>query len=266
MNGFKVLAVGAFLYCGPSFCFAQINILGDRNDSRSILVATGDETLVPAPAAELRRDPAPSPEISTQSEAEALAAPGDVPSSILIDAHLPTPPIADPSSLPIINHGQHNPVDQILRNGIIAQTPHCNEVPVGWPSRQVDNPTARMMMSVGCTQGLWDNYAAERAAQCAHMYSHLAGHHRRFALGGHRLACGNATQGCAPCGRPINRYAPAACDQASASPAPVRRDGTNFQSLLAPTSFAEVQPLDDQSLNVVPESKDNIAQVPGLIR
>ncbi len=264
MNGFKVLAVGAFLYCGPSFCFGQINILDDRSGPRSILVGTSDELLVPAPAADLTRESLASPEISTQSEAEGLLAPADEPSSILVDAPAPTPPAADPSSLPVRTHGHHNPVDQILRNGLIAQTPHCNEVPVSWPSRQVDNPTARMMMASGCTQGLWDSYAAERAAQCAHMYSHLAGHQHHHACGAG--ACNSVGHGCATCAQPVNRYAPSACDQVSRAAMPGVRAATNYRSLLAPTSVAEARPLNDRSLNVVPETKDNIAQVPGLIR
>jgi len=261
MNGFKVLAVGAFLYCGPSFCHAQIRILENSFEPRSILVRTGDDSFLPAPAAELKRQ-AIQAEISAET---IVVAPGVSPSGVFADALTRPTATPDPASL-MDAQGQANVIDQILRNGLMAETPNSAQVPVAWPMQQPDNPTARMMLATSCTAGLWDSYPAERAAECARMYQHLAKKHCAHGCGLHH----NAHATCATCAsgksaQPVNRYAPAACDSAPFQPASHVSAQPKFQSLLAPTpTFAE--PLSDQSLQTGTEMQDNVAQLPGLIR
>ena len=269
MNGFKLLAVGAFLCSGTSFCHAQISILEGPSEPRSILVGSSEDRFAPTPAADLTRQ---------NVQAEISESPANDPlvnsaSDLMIDAHVAPTKSPDPASLPVA-HGQPNVIDQILRNGLIAQTPHSAQVPIAWPMQQVDNPTARMMSGTGCTQGLWDTYSSERAAECARMYQHLAKSHQAhgFGLHGHCNQCisGCASGACAGHARPVNRYAPAncgspACDMA-ASTIPQSANQPQFQSLLAPEPTV-AQPLTNAAQHgQAVESQDNVAQLPGLIR
>lgn len=263
MNGFKAFAVGAFLYCGPTICHAQISILENNSEPRSILVRSGDERVQPAAAADLTRQSIQA-EISADSPMDIS---GVSPSDVFVDARVQQTPTPDPASLP---HAQSQPnvIDQILRNGLIAQTPNSAQVPVAWPMQQPDNPTARMMLATGCTAGLWDNYPAERAAECARMYQHLAKKHCAHGCGLHH----HAHAACATCAggraaKPVNRYAPApaACDSAPFQSASHVSPQPNFQSLLAPTPTM-AEPLNDPSLHTVQDNQDNVAQLPGLIR
>lgn len=260
MNGFKVLAVGALLSCGTSWCQAQINILESTSEPRSILVRASDDRFQPAPAADLTRQSVQA-EISGESIIEAH---NPSPSDTFSDAPAQLAPTPDPASLPLAE-APANVIDQILRNGLIAQTPNSMQVPIAWPMQQPDNPTARMMLSTGCTTGLWDNYAAERAAECAQMYQHLAKRQCAHGKGTHH----RASAPCATCvggqpARPVNRYAPAACDSAPFHSALHSSTQQNFQSLLAPAPAAE--PLSDPLLPMVPEKQGNVAQLPSLIR
>ena len=267
MNGFKVLAVGAFLYCGPSFCHAQINILDNQSEPRSILVRTGDDRFQPAPQAELTRR-------NVQAE---LADPiidysgEDKSAEILIDA---TPSNNnqphDPASL-AVGHGQPNVIDQILRNGLMAQTPSSAQVPIAWPMQQPDNPTARMMLQTGCTAGLWGTYPMERAAECALMYQRLAQSHH--AHGCCNLHHGHAACGTGHCGtghsgtaaKPVNRYAPSNCDSGPFLPISHMSSQPNFQSLLAPVP-TPAEPAVAPTSGSVQQQQGNIAQRPGLVR
>ena len=283
MNGFKVLAVGAFLYCGPSFCHGQINILDSQAGPRSILVkAVKEDAFQPAASAELTRSRTADAEISSNEIGNPFPGANASPSDILIDGDETPAPTSDPASLPAGIRHRHNPIDQILRNGLISQTPDSAQVPVSWPMQGTFNPTAHMMMNAGCTQGLWDSYPAERAAECALMYQRLAGN--QHCQGCKAQACGKpaCASGCKSCRQmgcgnsgcgtahfqPINRYAPAVCDGINVTPAShrVSRTQPQFQGLLAPnTTLAD--PLADQSTSEVPKkNKDNVAQLPGLFR
>jgi hypothetical protein len=271
MNGFKVLAVGAFLFCGPSFCHAQISILENQSEPRSILVKSGeDEGFQPSAESNLQRSGNFDAEIST-SEIESPFADTDFsPADAPLDTNVAPDPFNDPASLPVGTSHHQNPVDQILRNGLISQTLNSAQVPVAWPMQSPDNPTARMMMNSGCTQGLWDNYAAERAAQCAHMYQHLAGKHVGHGCGTGCKPCGHA--GCAPAGcgsahiQPVNRYAPAVCDSSPFSPVshgPAQQP--QYKNLLAPTPTAAA-PSANQPASMDSNDQNKVAQIPGLIR
>jgi hypothetical protein len=271
MNGFRVLAVGAFLYCGPSFCHAQINNLQHKAQPRSILVkAVQDDAFQPAQGADLTRSRTSDAEISTDPIENPFPGTNSSPSEGIEDKSVVSSPTSDPESLPVGIRHRHNPIDQILRNGLISQTPNSAQVPVSWPMQSVYNPTARMMLIPSCTQGLWDGYPAERAAQCALMYQRLAGNQHSQGCGQNcGTGCKSCRQtGCAPSGcgnahfQPINRYAPAICDTGSH---PAAKKLPQFQSLLAPAPTV-AEPLADESSKRIPENQDNVAQLPGLFR
>lgn len=296
MNGFKVLAVGAFLYCGPSFCHAQINVLDTQTGPKSILVkAVQEDAFQPAGESELTRSRSVEAEITSDEADAAFEGTNPSPSDMLIDDHKTQSPVSDPASLPVGIRHRHNPIDQILQNGLMSQTPNSAQVPVAWPSQGNYNPTAQFMSNPGCTQGLWDSYPAERAAECALMYQRLAGHQhcRACSQGCGTQGCG--TQGCgaqgcgkpgcnagckscgpagcgsARCGaahfQPVNRYAPAVCDGSHVAPAAHRTAANQpqFQSLLAPAPTLAA-PLADESKSEAAKDKDNVAQLPGLFR
>ncbi|MDX1929177.1 MAG: hypothetical protein SFV81_21800 [Pirellulaceae bacterium] len=275
MNGFKVLAVGAFLYCGPSFCFAQVNSSASPARPRTILVkAVQEDAIQPAAEAELKRSGTVNGEITSNDIGNPFLGANQSPSDLVIDAHEAHAADNDPASLPPGIGQRHNPIDQILTNGLILQTPNSAQVPVAWPMQGPFNPTAHMMMNTGCTQGLWDNYPAERAAECALMYQRLAGHQHCHSCAKQGCAsgcksCGHAGCGTSACGsahfKPINRYAPAVCDASHVAPAAHRAAQPQFQSLVAPTPTL-AEPLADEAPSKDSEDKDSVAQLPGLFR
>ncbi len=191
----KICAVGAIL-CGPSFCQAQVKFFDSVDQVRSILVAADDTSLQPAAAANAQRESS-----SQFANAEVTVDGGENPfpaGSPLDVASASDLPVnnTDPSSLPVGLHHRRNAIDQILQNGLIAQTPNAAFAPVAWPGREVaDNPTARSMLYTRCNINLWDNYAAEQAAECARIQAHLTPGH------GHHHGCATCPPvGCAPVG------------------------------------------------------------------
>ena len=265
MNGFKVFAVGAFLYCGPSFCFAQVISSETSARPRTILVkAVQEDTFQPAAGAELKRSGTVKAEISSNEIGNPFEGANPSPSDIRIDADSAPAPESDPASLPVGIRHRHNPIDQILTNGLISQTPNSAQVPVSWPMQSNFNPTAHMMSNTGCTQGLWDSYPAERAAECALMYQRLAGHQHCRACG--RQGCATGCKSCTPAGcgtptcgsahfQPVNRYAPAVCDATHVAPASHRAAQPQFQSLVAPTPTL-AEPLAEETPSEASEGKD----------
>jgi hypothetical protein len=259
MNGFKVFAVGAFL-CGPSFCFAQVNSPEIPARPRTILVKAVQEDFQPTAEADLKRPGTASAEISSDE--------------ILIDSDETPAPLSDPASLPTGIRHRHNPIDQIIRNGSILQTPNSAQVPVCWPMQGNFNPTAHVMMNTGCTQGLWDNYPAERAAECAQMYHHLAGRQHCYGCAKQKCAigcnsCSHAGCGTPACGsahfQPVNRYAPANCDTNFVSSVSHRAVQPQYQTLVVPAPFL-AEPLTEKALSKSSADRDNVAKLPGLFR
>jgi hypothetical protein len=275
MNGFKVLAVGAFLYCGPTSCFAQVNSSTSQARPRTILVKEVQEDAIqPAAEAELKRSATANAEITSNDIGNPFLGVNQSPSDLPSDGHEAPAADRDPASLPLGNHHRHDPIDQILSNGLISQTPNSAQVPVAWPMQGPFNPTAHMMMDTGCTQGLWDSYPAERAAQCALMYKRLAGHQHRHSCAKQGCAsgcksCGHAGCGTPACGsahsKPNNRYAPATCDASQVESAANRAAQPQFQTLVAPTPNL-TEPLADEVPSKASEDKDSVAQLPGLFR
>lgn len=111
--------------------------------------------------------------------------------------------------------------------------------PIDWASagHRTPNPTADYMCREYCVDGLWDNYAAERAQICARQWERIYGGHRHCGSCGVQAGCQTCGTGCATAGqgRPvINRYRTSGtctgCDQcagqstAAAMPAPASSD------------------------------------------
>jgi hypothetical protein len=120
--------------------------------------------------------------------------------------------------------------------------PHVAHEPIVWPyglegAAVPYNPTVTVMTRNWCADGLWDNYAAQRAAECARIQSDLhGGHHHRFS--------GQRSAGCeGRAGGIFNRYlpstaaCPSGCDPAAASlvpPAPVAAPAGGLPDLAPP--------------------------------
>ncbi len=107
MNGFKVFAVGAFLYCGPTFCQAQITALDSQAGPKSILVkAVQEDAFQPTAESDLKRPSSAARAEVIENEIEnPFAGASGSPSDLLIDAH--QTPIStsnnDPASLPLVS-------------------------------------------------------------------------------------------------------------------------------------------------------------------
>ncbi|MFO1062765.1 MAG: hypothetical protein U0892_02675 [Pirellulales bacterium] len=97
--------------------------------------------------------------------------------------------------------------------------PHVNDMPIEWPCGQRNvlnpyNPTATFMLHNWCTQGLWDTYPAQRAAECARIQRQISG---QCGCGMHHGCCGQAACAHGYCGGTINRYTQSAgCDSCGA--------------------------------------------------
>ncbi len=106
----------------------------------------------------------------------------------------------DPSSLPVAKT-KRSIVETIVDQGVLTSVANASHTPVHWGGTpQTPNPVAEWLLREQCVQGLWANYPQQRAAECAQMWSRLAGH--SCAKG----ACG--VQGpCSVCSQPVrNRY------------------------------------------------------------
>lgn len=252
----KFCAVGAFLCCGGTFCFAQEQESPLAEAAESVFFENEQpESLVPAPAADLERPANPGDDdlvIDGGENPFYTSSPSD--RNGTVKAADPN----DPASLPVGTH-QLSPIDQILQQGVVAQYPDGSSSIV-WPMQQrADNPTARVMRYGWCGEGLWCNFPAERAAQCAKIQQRLAGHHH---LGGCSSGCSTCASGaCDSHGTVRNRYTSGAssCDSL-AKPCPSCHASNlygplNVSSRMVPV---EVVPLPSQS--------SNVAAVPTVVR
>jgi hypothetical protein len=105
----------------------------------------------------------------------------------------PAPPsnYATAPAQPVSRYSQTaNPADTILTGAYGAHPGYAGPIDFTSHARRTPNPTYQYMMGQWCADGLWDNYEAERAAQCA-----VAA--RRIAHVRHNGHCG-VSGGCAP--------------------------------------------------------------------
>lgn len=99
---------------------------------------------------------------------------------------------------------QHSVVDSIIDHTASGSIAHASDTPIYWGGApQTPNPVADWLLREECVAGLWDGYPQQRAAECAHMWSHLSGH-SRICGGG----CGTVAGQCNACAEPRvrNRY------------------------------------------------------------
>lgn len=258
-------ATVAFVCCGATSSFAQMRML------------PGQPT--PAPrlaAAQITEAEIASPFDSLADELE--------PSDFFDDSPLQesnsSEPASDPTSLNVSRPDGRNVVDTLVDYSTLSNVPDCSIVPVDWTqSARTPNPVAEILLRERCVNGLWDNYPAERAAECAHMYAKLNGHSR----------CGSGACGvsgpcsvCAPaatCAQPRNRYrerqplrshigkqcdsAPA-CNIAPSCDAPAPCASGGCASNIAPGQLPS-QPVSSIEIPT-PEIKENVAslQLPAI--
>ncbi len=124
---------------------------------------------------------------------------------------------SDPASLPVGRRHRHNGpsvVDTIVNQATLGNIANASVTPISWGGNiQTPNPVAEWLLREECVQGLWANYPAQRAAECATMWSKLAG-----PCGG--CSSGSCVKAAAPCttcqtsSAPRNRY----LERLSASP------------------------------------------------
>jgi hypothetical protein len=209
MKFVRICAVGAFL-CGPSFCHAQIQFFDSLGDTKSILVSTEDSELRPSTASGATRTG-----ISQAAEISIESDPGPFPYGELSPSDEVTAVgESESGSVPVGAHHRRRVVDQILLQGALAQVPNAAIEPVAWPAQMphYHNPTGNYLLASRCANGLWLNYPAEQAAECARIQSHLMAHHHAGCA-----ACGNT--GCAP-----------TCDSGNCQPAAKFNRYTNSYS------------------------------------
>ncbi|MEM8732970.1 MAG: hypothetical protein AAGG44_02025 [Planctomycetota bacterium] len=177
----------------------------------------------------LNRGPTPAPRLTaSQAEVEdslpfvpetppSIANPFDFQTSTELAPALQAPAVpsqvgqaqaGDPTSLPVgirHRHRRNAVVDTMSNLGSIASVPHAATTQIDWcyGSTKTPNPVADVLLHQECVEGLWDRYPAQRAAECAHMWSKLTA-----SKGCHRCqhgGCGSkCDSGCAS--QPVNRY------------------------------------------------------------
>jgi hypothetical protein len=248
----KFCAVGAFLCCGGLYCYAQ--------DASATLespfqYSEPSSNLVPTPTAEIDRS-------SDSADAEIEIDGGENPHYISSpsDATVKAAESTDPASLPV-DARQLSPIDQILQQGLVSQySGDANQIV--WPVHQrPDNPTARVMKYGWCGDGLWCNFPAERAAQCAAIQRRLAGHQHC----GHCSICNSCASG--SCNghthAPVrNRYltgAAGGCDSLAA-PCPSCQASNLYGPLNISSRLVPVEVV------TLPAEKTKVAAVPTVVR
>jgi hypothetical protein len=223
MKTMCLVATVAYLCCGASSTFGQIQILNseaNQQSSRFVSDSSEQAEIQPLPFADGDTPDNPFDFLSSQpTPAEASpdtylpATPIDAQSPIKLDtddssvgevhADVRGESIGDPSSLPVSrNHGR-DIVDTIVDYSVLANVQHASQGPVFWTgAAQTPNPVAEILLRQQCVDGLWDGYQAQRDAECAAMWANIAGHPRCC-----QGQCGTAG-GCPTCPQPavVNRY------------------------------------------------------------
>ncbi len=206
MKKSTILCAAAAIACGGfSSAFAQIQVLSGQPNLAPRLVATSGvaQEEIPNPfdffASE---DPSSIPSTPAPSAIEPTVAP-----EIMAEVD-ESPSDAAADSLPVgRRHRQQSMTETILDHATVLGVPHTGMAPVCWSAPdQTPNPIASVMLRQECNQqALWDGYSAQRAAECARMWQHIAGQHR--CAHGNNCKCANANSGCTHCAAPArNRY------------------------------------------------------------
>jgi hypothetical protein len=159
-------------------------------------------------------------------------------------------------------HHSANPADTIIAGS--QAIAHNYFTPMEWPGARgsAPNHTANYMLNQWCADGLWDNYHAERAAQCARQYQRIAGKHHCGSAGCQQpTSCGHAGH-CGILGPaknfrhavPTSQQPQTNCDCAQAT-----SQGTSAQ----PAQYAQVNPNGRPMPANLPAPQD--ATIPGKV-
>lgn len=131
-------------------------------------------------------------------------------------------PPSDPTSLPVAKN-LRSMVDTIVDQGVLTGVANASSTPVYWGgASQTPNPVAQWLMREECVDGLWANYPQQRAAECAHMWSHIAGHSCCKGSCSANASCHVCTQpgrnryteNCAPAANGVHSVPTSSCDEA----------------------------------------------------
>lgn len=137
-------------------------------------------------------------------------------------------PSADAGTGKAVGRRNSSPADTIIAGAKAVNASYFP--PIDWASagHRTPNPTADYMLLEYCVDGLWNNYAAERARQCARQTERIYGGHRHCGSCGVQPTCQSCTTGCGlGHNRPVvNRYRTpvgscAGCAQCAGQSAPV---------------------------------------------
>lgn len=203
MKKLLILTIAAFA-CSALEANAQVQILSGQPTLAPRLISDRN------PLAELDAIPLDSADLDSPDqsgstnpfgffEEDANSAPEPLSNAndLLVDEQ---PPVSDPTSLPVAKK-HRSMVDTIVDQGVMASVADASSTPINWGgSPQTPNPVGQWLLREECVEGLWASYPQQRAAECAHMWSHLNGH----------SACNspcNVAGPCSVCAEPArNRY------------------------------------------------------------
>lgn len=210
MKKFYFCAAALSVCCIANSSSAQIRVLGGQPTPAPRLVATQSE-------AEIGSDFDASPSMANPFDFgpnDSLMSAGDPP---IIDQPPPfSQPLSnapsDPQSLHVGKHAHgRQVVDAIIDHSTVHSVPHAGSVPINWCPGVMTPPNhvAQVMLRQSCVDGLWDGYAAERAAECARQWEHIAGKQHGCGCGrscGGHCSAGVPGPGPSLCNKPRNRY------------------------------------------------------------
>lgn len=221
----------ALVCCGHSSLFGQTQdgtrAAPIRLVSALIKVST-DANLDELPSAKSASDQIPNPfdilagQLTQEPAPESTSTPADHSQAVISEEPVPNPILVevsegqDPASLPVGGHpGRTSLVETMADYDTIASIQNAAIAPVDWchGATRTPNPVAEVLMRQGCVEGLWDGYAAQRAAECADMWEKLTATKNCRGCGSSHRQCQTHDGGHNARGsRPVNRYVTQACD------------------------------------------------------
>lgn len=221
MKRLTLLTAVALSCCTVSSSYGQIQLMGPGTPTPAPrLVSEQDVAAEIAPLPTLTPDssdavPNPFDYFDQQDEVEGVAleaSPSDLSSDESTTSIQPSE--SDPASLPVSRNERPQAtsmVDTLVSQAALANVPHVGQVPIYWGSApQTPNPIAQWLQRQQCVDGLWASHPAQRAAECAHMWSHLSSHGCGACVSGPCQTCaGHAHQSLKPRNRYLERYAAA---------------------------------------------------------
>lgn len=225
----------------------------NQQSAKESEVSVGNELAKPSPFDLFSSDPASAP-------AEPAALKND------------TKPAADTAvGKPVGRHGRSAAETIIAGASAVSQGSNYFP-PIDWSSglHRTPNPTADYMLRQYCVDGLWDNFAAERAQQCARQMERIYGGHRHCGGCAAQQPC-QVAGGCSMHGhQQVNRYRQMpgnfnGCANCAAFPGPMPTpSNSDCAQTLAPIGGQPPVSLTAPSQVAPPAGK--VASLPGSVR